>query len=193
MHPPFGFALFYLRSVAAKEPYKDRVTGKMIEPVTTGQIYWGAVPFVVIQCIMVALVVALPADGHALQEQRTRRRQREGDGAAPESRPGDRPPPLDFGPPKSSEPPAGDKGGVHAALFHWRQRLALETSKGAWINSPIPRWRTQAGRRRLSLQAAAADSCATKNPGGEPPGFSVRRSLGRSALGARSGPCSCRR
>ena len=28
MHPPFGFALFYLRSVAPKEPYKDRVTGQ---------------------------------------------------------------------------------------------------------------------------------------------------------------------
>jgi hypothetical protein len=29
-------------------------------PVTTGQIYWGAVPFVVIQCIMVALLIAFP-------------------------------------------------------------------------------------------------------------------------------------
>jgi TRAP-type mannitol/chloroaromatic compound transport system permease large subunit len=61
MHPPFGFALFYLRSVAPKEPYKDRVTGAMTAPVTTGQIYWGAIPFVVIQCIMVALVIAFPA------------------------------------------------------------------------------------------------------------------------------------
>ena len=60
MHPPFGFALFYLRSVAAREPYKDRVTGQMTEPVTTGQIYWGAVPFVVIQCIMVGLVISFP-------------------------------------------------------------------------------------------------------------------------------------
>ena len=60
MHPPFGFALFYLRSVAAKEPYKDRVTGTMMDPVTTGQIYWGAVPFVVIQCIMVGLVIGFP-------------------------------------------------------------------------------------------------------------------------------------
>jgi GntP family gluconate:H+ symporter len=41
MHPPFGFALFYLRSVAAIEPYKDRVTGQVMAPVTTGQIYWG--------------------------------------------------------------------------------------------------------------------------------------------------------
>lgn len=61
MHPPFGFALFYLRSVAPREPYKDRVTGAMTAPVTTGQIYWGAIPFVVIQCIMVALIIAFPA------------------------------------------------------------------------------------------------------------------------------------
>ncbi len=61
MHPPFGFALFYLRSVAPKVAYRDRVTGRRMEPVTTGQIYWGAVPFVVIQCIMVALVILFPS------------------------------------------------------------------------------------------------------------------------------------
>ncbi len=61
MHPPFGFALFYLRSVAPKESYIDRVTGKRTDGVTTGQIYWGAIPFVVIQCIMVALVIFFPA------------------------------------------------------------------------------------------------------------------------------------
>ena len=60
MHPPFGFALFYLRSVAPREPYKDRVTGQMTDGVTTGQIYWGAVPFVFIQCIMVGLVIFFP-------------------------------------------------------------------------------------------------------------------------------------
>ena len=32
MHPPFGFALFYLRSVAARVPYLDRMTGKQIAP-----------------------------------------------------------------------------------------------------------------------------------------------------------------
>lgn len=47
MHPPFGFALFYLRSVAPKE-------------VKTSDIYWGAIPFVVIQIIMVALIIAFP-------------------------------------------------------------------------------------------------------------------------------------
>lgn len=60
MHPPFGFALFFLRSVAPKVPYIDKVTGKRMEPVTTGQIYWGSVPFVVIQLIMVAIVVLFP-------------------------------------------------------------------------------------------------------------------------------------
>ena len=60
MHPPFGFALFYLRSVAPKEEYIDKITGLRMAPVTTGQIYWGAVPFVVIQCIMVALVILFP-------------------------------------------------------------------------------------------------------------------------------------
>ncbi len=60
MHPPFGFALFYLRSVAPKSDYIDKVTGKLVERVTTGQIYWGAVPFVCIQIIMVALVIAFP-------------------------------------------------------------------------------------------------------------------------------------
>jgi TRAP-type mannitol/chloroaromatic compound transport system permease large subunit len=60
MHPPFGFALFYLRSVAARVPYIDKITGKKIEPVTTGQIYWGAVPFVTIQVIMIALTIAFP-------------------------------------------------------------------------------------------------------------------------------------
>ncbi|MBB3288284.1 MULTISPECIES: TRAP transporter large permease subunit [unclassified Rhizobium] len=60
MHPPFGFALFYLRSVAARVPYLDRVTGKQIAPVTTGQIYWGSVPFVGIQILMVALTIMFP-------------------------------------------------------------------------------------------------------------------------------------
>ncbi|WP_112663622.1 TRAP transporter large permease [Microvirga flavescens] len=60
MHPPFGFALFFLRSVAPKAPYIDRVTGKRTEPITTGQIYWGSIPFVCIQLIMVAIVVLFP-------------------------------------------------------------------------------------------------------------------------------------
>ncbi|MEZ5728444.1 MAG: TRAP transporter large permease subunit [Burkholderiaceae bacterium] len=60
MHPPFGFALFYLRSVAPTEKYKDRVTGAPVAGVTTGQIYWGAVPFVLIQVVMVALIIAFP-------------------------------------------------------------------------------------------------------------------------------------
>jgi tripartite ATP-independent transporter DctM subunit len=60
MHPPFGFALFYLRSVAPAREYVDKITNKLTQPVTTVQIYWGAVPFVVIQVIMVIIVIAFP-------------------------------------------------------------------------------------------------------------------------------------
>ena len=60
MHPPFGFSLFYLRSVAPREPYVDRVSGRLTPAITTGQIYWGAVPFVGIQVVMIGIVIAFP-------------------------------------------------------------------------------------------------------------------------------------
>ncbi|HST02111.1 MAG TPA: TRAP transporter large permease subunit, partial [Usitatibacter sp.] len=47
MHPPFGFALFYLRGVAPKE-------------VKSSDIYWGALPWVVMQLLLVGLVIAFP-------------------------------------------------------------------------------------------------------------------------------------
>jgi TRAP-type mannitol/chloroaromatic compound transport system permease large subunit len=58
--PPFGFALFYLRSVAPKKDYKDRVTGEMIPAVTTGQIYKGSIAFIIMQLIMVGMIMAFP-------------------------------------------------------------------------------------------------------------------------------------
>ena len=58
--PPFGFALFYLRSVAAKVPYLDKVTGQQMEPVQTRQIYAGAVWFIAVQLVMVVAVIAFP-------------------------------------------------------------------------------------------------------------------------------------
>ena len=60
MHPPFGYALFYLRSVAPSKDYVDRITRKMTPGVTTGQIYWGAVAFVIIQLLMVGLIIVFP-------------------------------------------------------------------------------------------------------------------------------------
>lgn len=47
LHPPFGFALFFLRSVAPPA-------------VRTSAIYWGAIPFLVIQLSMVGLIIAFP-------------------------------------------------------------------------------------------------------------------------------------
>jgi TRAP-type mannitol/chloroaromatic compound transport system permease large subunit len=61
LSPPFGFALFYLRSVAARENYKDRVTNKLIPAVTTAQIYKGSFIFIGLQIIMLAAVIAFPA------------------------------------------------------------------------------------------------------------------------------------
>jgi TRAP-type mannitol/chloroaromatic compound transport system permease large subunit len=58
--PPFGFALFYLRSVAAKFDYKDRVTGKLIASVKTIEIYKGSIAFIILQLIMVISVIAFP-------------------------------------------------------------------------------------------------------------------------------------
>jgi len=60
MHPPFGFSLFYLRSVAPTRAYKDRVTGATIPPVTSGQIYMGALPYLGIQLTMVIIVILFP-------------------------------------------------------------------------------------------------------------------------------------
>jgi tripartite ATP-independent transporter DctM subunit len=60
LHPPFGFALFYLRSVAPREAYVDKVTGEKVAGVTTTQIYWGAIPFLLLQLVMVAVVLAFP-------------------------------------------------------------------------------------------------------------------------------------
>ena len=47
MHPPFGFALFYLRSIASKE-------------VKTSDIYMGALPWVGMQILLVAIVIFWP-------------------------------------------------------------------------------------------------------------------------------------
>ena len=60
MHPPFGFALFFLRSVAPDKEYTDKLTKRRIAPVTTEQIYMGAIPFLCIQLLMVGLIIAFP-------------------------------------------------------------------------------------------------------------------------------------
>ncbi|MEN3930599.1 TRAP transporter large permease subunit [Microvirga sp. W0021] len=60
LHPPFGFSLFFLRSVAPTTAYQDRVTGTTIQPVTTGQIYWGAIPFLCIQILMIGILFFFP-------------------------------------------------------------------------------------------------------------------------------------
>jgi tripartite ATP-independent transporter DctM subunit len=47
MHPPFGFALFYLRAIAPKE-------------VKTSDIYWGSLPWIALQLVLVGILIAWP-------------------------------------------------------------------------------------------------------------------------------------
>ncbi len=58
--PPFGFALFYLRSIAPSKEWQDELTGKMLPGVKTLEIYKGALPYIVIQFAMILLVIAFP-------------------------------------------------------------------------------------------------------------------------------------
>jgi TRAP-type mannitol/chloroaromatic compound transport system permease large subunit len=58
--PPFGFALFYLRSVAPVASYLDRITNQRIAGIKTTDIYRGSVIFVLIQVFMIAMVIAFP-------------------------------------------------------------------------------------------------------------------------------------
>ncbi|MDP3638585.1 MAG: TRAP transporter large permease subunit, partial [Azonexus sp.] len=88
MHPPFGFALFYLRSVAPPS-------------IKTTDIYWGAVPFVCIQIVMVAIIIIFPgvvSYGDAAQQAQA---QMERDGTAP--------PPIDLDAMMNSANEEGDK------------------------------------------------------------------------------------
>ncbi|MEO1745574.1 MAG: TRAP transporter large permease subunit [Pseudomonadota bacterium] len=58
--PPFGFALFYLRSISPKEDWDDEVTGERIEGIKTGQIYKGVLPYIAIQFVAIMIVIFYP-------------------------------------------------------------------------------------------------------------------------------------
>lgn len=60
MTPPFGFSLFYLRSIAPVKACRDTVSGRRIPGVRTVDIYRGAIPFVILQMVMIAIVIAYP-------------------------------------------------------------------------------------------------------------------------------------
>ncbi|MFZ2651322.1 MAG: TRAP transporter large permease subunit, partial [Burkholderiaceae bacterium] len=60
MTPPFGFSLFYLRSVAPADDTVDSVTGRTLRGVSTGDIYLGSLPFVLVQVVVLALIIAFP-------------------------------------------------------------------------------------------------------------------------------------
>ena len=60
MTPPFGFSLFYMRSVAPKTRYFDEIIQNYIEPISTVDVYKSVIPFLIIQVITVILVIIFP-------------------------------------------------------------------------------------------------------------------------------------
>jgi Tripartite ATP-independent periplasmic transporter, DctM component len=56
MHPPFGFALFYLRGIA-DTLFKDK---RIPLPVKSSDIYLGSIPWVIMQLMLVAVVIFVP-------------------------------------------------------------------------------------------------------------------------------------
>jgi tripartite ATP-independent transporter DctM subunit len=56
MHPPFGFALFYLRGIA-DTLYKEK---RIDKPVKSSDIYMGSIPWVIMQLILVVIVIFVP-------------------------------------------------------------------------------------------------------------------------------------
>jgi len=56
MHPPFGFALFYLRGIS-DTLFKN---GSIPKKVLSSDIYLGSIPWVFMQLILVAIVIFFP-------------------------------------------------------------------------------------------------------------------------------------
>ena len=56
MHPPFGFALFYLRGIA-DTLFKE---GRIKKPIASADIYMGAIPWVLMQLLLVGIVIFVP-------------------------------------------------------------------------------------------------------------------------------------
>jgi tripartite ATP-independent transporter DctM subunit len=56
MHPPFGFALFYLRGIA-DTLFKEK---RIPVPVKSNDIYLGSIPWVVMQVLLVGVVIFIP-------------------------------------------------------------------------------------------------------------------------------------
>ena len=66
MHPPFGFALFYLRGIS-DTLFKNKALPAKVE---SRDIYLGSIPFIVLQIILVAVVIAFPQTVTALLDEK---------------------------------------------------------------------------------------------------------------------------
>lgn len=136
--PPFGFSLFFLRSIAPSSAWVDKVTGHSMAGVKTTEIYRGVLPYIVIQFAIILVVIAFPGlvttykSSHTTVNPDDVKIEFQGfgqDGAAPQfglpplgqglgggtdqgsgSAPGLGLPPLDFGGPQPASPPTQSPG-----------------------------------------------------------------------------------
>ena len=137
--PPFGFALFYLRSVAAKFNYKDRVTGQTIKAVTTNEIYKGSIAFIVLQLLMVVAIMVFPSlvvgnmstdkglSDAAVMEQLQMLDSGGSDMDGAETPPAEDAPPADSAAPALEAPPVSDDAGDPMKAM--QDALAKDASK----------------------------------------------------------------
>lgn len=66
MHPPFGFALFYLRGIS-DTLFKNKALPRKV---SSRDIYLGSIPFIGLQLLLVALVIAFPGAVTALLDEK---------------------------------------------------------------------------------------------------------------------------
>jgi TRAP-type mannitol/chloroaromatic compound transport system permease large subunit len=108
--PPFGFALFYLRSVSPKSDYVDRIVGRRIQSLKTADIYKGAVWFVIMQLIMVVVIVWEPKIvTYGLGEKKLLDVDKVNINITPDDQPSDDSQPIFTMPPPKTPGPAPDK------------------------------------------------------------------------------------
>ena len=153
MHPPFGFALFYLRSVAPAREYRDKITGKMMAPITTMQIYWGAVPFVLIQVLMVGLVILFPQMVMVYKQRRVDGRSVED----PDHHPARR---IAGGRPTGQPPRAGYRGAKEAKA----EDDGAKSLQDAFKTAPAPAGAAPRGKRRDDRKRRYSDASRRKAP-----------------------------
>ncbi|MHA6345290.1 TRAP transporter large permease [Roseivivax sp. CAU 1761] len=156
--PPFGFALFYLRSVAPTRDWQDESSGETLPRVRTQEIYRGVLPYIALQFAMILLVIFVPGlvthydDARGVRAPATQSAPAEGGTGG-----------LNFGTPSSEAPSGAPSGGFNFGGSGGGQE-APETGSGGFNfggDAPAP----SGGPSEAPGEAPAAPE-ASGTPGG---------------------------